>query len=92
VADGGPAYDLLATVTYGDKNNKPLKKDTMIPDVKWTIDPPNNDARLLWNDSQPLNEQGQLTATLGSTTPLDPKTKVYLSIAGMPKELINDTD
>ncbi|MDE9590937.1 hypothetical protein, partial [Xenorhabdus bovienii] len=50
------------------------------------------DARLLWNDSQPLNEQGQLTATLGSTTPLDPKTKVYLSIAGMPKELINDTD
>ncbi|MBD2812811.1 inverse autotransporter beta domain-containing protein, partial [Xenorhabdus sp. Vera] len=92
VADGSPAYDLLATVTYGDKNNKPLKKDTMIPDVKWTIDPPNDDAELHWNDSQPLNEQGQLTATLGSKTPLDPKTKVYLSIAGMPKELINDTD
>ncbi|MDX7999888.1 hypothetical protein FE394_11890 [Xenorhabdus sp. Reich] len=91
IADGRPAYDLAAAVTYGRKDNAPLKgKDIVIPDVKWSIEPANPNATLTWTHSAPLNSQGQLTATLGSNEPLDPKTTVYLEIAGMPKVAIND--
>ncbi|OTA20842.1 putative invasin [Xenorhabdus beddingii] len=78
------SYDLAATITYGNENNPPVK-GAVIPDVKWTLDPPNDQAKLIWDPTGELNEQGQLTASLTSTEPLHQDTKVYLAMDGMPK-------
>ncbi|MDC9613672.1 inverse autotransporter beta domain-containing protein [Xenorhabdus khoisanae] len=84
ITDGKPAYNLAATITYGNTNNVPLK-DVTIPNVKWSLDPPTANAKLEWDTSGALNKQGQLIATLASTATLDKNTKVYLEIADMPK-------
>ncbi|WP_340619037.1 inverse autotransporter beta domain-containing protein, partial [Xenorhabdus entomophaga] len=47
IANGKPAYDLTATVTYGDKSNPPIKNQA-IPNIKWSIDPPDQHATLNW--------------------------------------------
>ncbi|OTA20841.1 putative invasin [Xenorhabdus beddingii] len=78
------SYDLAATITYGNKDNPPLK-EVAIPDVKWTLEPPNDHAKLTWEPTGTLNEQGQLTATLTSRDPLQKDTKIYLAMDGMPK-------
>ncbi|MDC9616085.1 inverse autotransporter beta domain-containing protein [Xenorhabdus khoisanae] len=84
IANGKPAYDLTATVTYGDKSNPPIK-NTAIPNIKWSIDPPDQHATLNWDPSGMTNDAGQLAATLSSTQPIDPKTKVYLEMDNQPK-------
>ncbi|WP_340619213.1 hypothetical protein, partial [Xenorhabdus entomophaga] len=73
-----------ATVTYGDKSNPPIKNQA-IPNIKWSIDPPDQHATLNWDPSGMTNDAGQLAATLSSTQPIDPKTKVYLEMDNQPK-------
>ncbi|WP_053460713.1 inverse autotransporter beta-barrel domain-containing protein [Xenorhabdus sp. GDc328] len=84
ISNGKPAYDLAATITYGNKNNPPIKNQ-VIPNVKWSIEPENKHAILNWDSAGTTNDNGQLTATLSSTQPLDPKTKIYLSMDAQPK-------
>lgn len=75
----GSRYDLVATITYGNKNNQPIKNKA-IPKVQWSIEPADKHATLIWDSAGMTNDAGQLTATLSSTQPLDPKTKIYLSM------------
>ncbi|MBI6549302.1 inverse autotransporter beta domain-containing protein [Xenorhabdus lircayensis] len=92
IADGNSFYNLAATITYGNKDNAPLPGNRAIPGVNWSIEPSNSNAKLLWEPSGTTNDQGQLTATLSSTTPLSKDTKVYLTMDGMDKmEIKSDT-
>ncbi|PHM74909.1 inverse autotransporter beta domain-containing protein [Xenorhabdus kozodoii] len=84
ISDGKSAYDLAAIITYGDKNNPPIK-NTVIPDVKWSIEPEDKDATLTWDKSGKTDDKGQLTATLSTTKPLAANTKVYLSLDDQPQ-------
>ncbi|WP_338883618.1 inverse autotransporter beta domain-containing protein [Xenorhabdus sp. TH1] len=84
ISNGKPAYDLAATITYGNKNNPPIKNKA-ISNVKWSIDPPDKHATLTWDSAGMTNDAGQLTAMLSSTQPIDPKTKIYLSMDEQPK-------
>ncbi|WP_074022689.1 inverse autotransporter beta domain-containing protein [Xenorhabdus eapokensis] len=84
ISNGKPAYDLAATITYGNKNNLPIKNKA-IPNVKWSIEPPDEHATLHWNEAGMTDDNGQLTATLSSTQPLKPNTKIYLTMDDQPK-------
>ncbi|MBD1226714.1 inverse autotransporter beta domain-containing protein [Xenorhabdus griffiniae] len=84
ISNGKPAYDLAATITYGNKNNPPITNQA-IPKVQWSLEPADKHATLVWDSAGMTNDAGQLTATLSSTQPLDPKTKIYLSMDEQPK-------
>ncbi|MDC9594330.1 inverse autotransporter beta domain-containing protein [Xenorhabdus sp. IM139775] len=84
IPNGKSAYDLAATVTYGNKNNPFIIQNRVIPNVKWSIDPPDEQAKLNWDPSGKTDDKGQLTATLSSTNPLEPRTKIHLSLDEQP--------
>ncbi|MBC8949005.1 putative invasin [Xenorhabdus sp. TS4] len=84
ISNGKPAYELAATITYGNKNNPPIKNKA-ISNVKWSLDPPDKHATLTWDSAGMTNDAGQLTAMLSSTQPINPKTKIYLSMDEQPK-------
>ncbi|MDC9580834.1 inverse autotransporter beta domain-containing protein [Xenorhabdus sp. PR6a] len=92
ISNGKSAYDLAATITYGNKNNPVIIQNRVMPNVKWSIDPPDQHTKLNWDPSGKTNDKGQLTATLTSTKPLEPKTKIYLSVDDQPNlEVKGDT-
>ncbi|MBD2822762.1 inverse autotransporter beta domain-containing protein [Xenorhabdus sp. 42] len=82
VANGQSAYELAASITHGNPNNKPLQDQTL-SNVRWYLKPENKNATLAWDKSGKTNDQGQLTATLTSTTPLDKNTQIFLAMDGM---------
>ncbi|CDG23048.1 putative invasin [Xenorhabdus poinarii G6] len=87
IADGKSAYQLAATITHGNAGNTPIK-NRAIRGVKWSLEPENPNAKLVWDESGSTNDQGQLTATLTSTEPLAADSKVFLEMDGMPKMAI----
>ncbi|MGJ0637904.1 inverse autotransporter beta domain-containing protein [Xenorhabdus bovienii] len=82
-SDSESAYTLAATLTYGKKNDPALPAGTVIDDVKWTVEPPDDAMTLNWDKSGKTNDKGQLTATITSTKAK--KGTVYLEMNGMPK-------
>ncbi|WP_051875415.1 inverse autotransporter beta domain-containing protein [Xenorhabdus bovienii] len=83
-SDSESAYTLAATLTYGKDSDPALPAGTVIDDVKWTVEPPNDAMTLNWDKSGKTNDKGQLTATITSTKPFK-DIKVYLEMNGMPK-------
>ncbi|WP_167383234.1 inverse autotransporter beta domain-containing protein [Xenorhabdus ishibashii] len=84
ISNGKSSYDLITTITYGNKNNPPIKNKA-IPNVKWSIEPPDEHTTLHWDKAGMTNDNGQLTATLSSTQSLKPDTKIYLAMDDQPK-------
>ncbi|MDE1483618.1 inverse autotransporter beta domain-containing protein [Xenorhabdus bovienii] len=82
-SDSESAYTLAATLTYGKDSDPALPAGTVIDDVKWTVEPPDDAMTLNWDKSGKTNDKGQLTATITSTKAK--KGKVYLEMNGMPK-------
>ncbi|MDE9552456.1 inverse autotransporter beta domain-containing protein [Xenorhabdus bovienii] len=81
--DSESAYTLAATLTYGKDSDPALPAGTVIDDVKWTVEPPDDAMTLNWDKSGKTNDKGQLTATITSTKAK--KGTVYLEMNGMPK-------
>ncbi|MDC9590368.1 inverse autotransporter beta domain-containing protein [Xenorhabdus sp. XENO-10] len=87
---GEVAYKLLATITYGTKDNDPLTKLKMSK-LEWSVNEPNTD-KVKWVQSDTTNDKGQLEATVSSDQPLK-NVEVYLTMDGMPQaKVINDLD
>ncbi|MDX7988808.1 hypothetical protein FE392_16000, partial [Xenorhabdus sp. 12] len=82
IANGKSAYNLAAVITHSTPHNIPLKDHTF-SNVKWYLKPKNDNATLTWDKAGRTNGEGQLTATLTSTSPLHKDTQIYLVMDGM---------
>ncbi|CDG16251.1 inverse autotransporter beta domain-containing protein [Xenorhabdus doucetiae] len=89
-ADGKESYHLLATLTHGLADTD-IIRDTPFDNVKWWIEPKNDDVSLEWAKPSKTDADGQLLATVSSSQPLK-DAKVFLEIPGMGKKQLGDVN
>ncbi|MBD2798437.1 inverse autotransporter beta domain-containing protein, partial [Xenorhabdus sp. 18] len=89
-ADGKESYHLLATLTHGLADTD-IIRNAPFDNVKWWIEPKNDDVSIEWAKPSKTDADGQLLATVSSSQPLK-DAKVFLEIPGMGKKQLGDVN